>query len=230
MTRGTTLAQIVSKYRAEAGRSMEVNVGVGDLEAQKNLIRRTQDVLYEGFDWSFLRVDVHKDLYAGQRFYDVPIDLNFDRIEKIHVWYNNYPQEVTRGIRPEQYSIHDSRNDERGDPVLRWDIRWTDGAEQIEVWPIPETNGMTLEFTGIRKLRPLVSDADVADLDDNLIALFAAAETLERQKSADSKPVQAKAISLYNALKGRSQTGSRPLIFGQGKTEVVRERLTVKYP
>ena len=51
------------------------------------------------------------------------------------------------------------------------------------MWPRPDTNGTAadlegyLKVTGIRKLRPLVADADRCDLDDQLIYLYAAAKS-----------------------------------------------------
>src|SRR3546814_15776455 len=50
-----------------------------------------------------------------------------------------------RGIRSEDYAAYDSAAGERVDPVLRWDVQFTGTTDQIEVWPIPASNGMRLQ-------------------------------------------------------------------------------------
>src|SRR5262245_29989732 len=155
MARGTQLLQLVTMLRDELGRSNSVAVGIGDLPSLKQTIRRTQETLYDEHDWPHLRTVFDRILMqAGERFYDFPDELNFDRLEDVAVWQNGIPTRVTRGIGFDEYAIYDSEADARCDPVLRWDIRWNSTKEQIETWPIPaSTNAIGLQFIGIRKLR-----------------------------------------------------------------------------
>lgn len=231
MARGKQLSQLVDMLRSETGQSTAVSVGLDRLPELQQIIRRNQEGLYDAFDWPFLRVQPFKNLAAGQRYYDFPTDLNMERVEEVVVWWNDQPIPLVRGIEFAHYVQYDSENDERTDPVSRWDVRWTGSREQIEVWPIPattysSTNRYRLQFKGIRPLRAMVSDSDVADLDDQLIVLFAAAELLARQKSEDAKAKQMKAVERFNVLKGRMRGGSSMFILGGGTPDLHRRRGT----
>lgn len=177
MARGTQFSTLVTMLRSELRRSTSVAVGVDDLASLKQTLSRTQETLYDSFDWPHLRqISSLIPLSAGQRYYDVPSTFNFDRIERAVVFYNDRPYDIERGIDFEQYATYNSDNDERADPAQKWDIRWTGTREQIEFWPIPASNDGSAQYRSIRKLRTLVNDSDPCDLDDQLIVLFAAAE------------------------------------------------------
>lgn len=218
MARGTQLIQLVEMLKAEAGHSTRVNVGVDKLPEIKQILRRTQETLYDESDWPFLRVAPYKDLAAGQRYYDFPADLDLERVEQAAVWYSGTPKPIIRGIGFDEYAQYDSENDERADPVLKWDVRWTGSAEQIEVWPIPSSDDQQLQFIGIRPLRALVSDSDVADLDDQLIVLYAAAELLARQGSKDAQAKLGAAQARFARLKGRVKGASEMTTLGTGNS------------
>jgi hypothetical protein len=173
----------------------------------KNLLARTQEELYEEYVWPFFKIKPYIVLNAGQRYYDAPANMNFDRIQEVAVWYNEQPQPVERGIGFAEYAQYDSDSDVRADPVLKWDLVDVDGALQLEVWPIPASNGSKLQLLGVRKLNPLIADTDRADLDDRLIVLNAAAEHLSGQDAKDAKLKLAKAQARFSRLKGNSQGG-----------------------
>lgn len=230
MARGTALSQLVSMFRAETHRSMSVAAGVDALDAVKELLRRTQEMLYDEYDWPFLRVMTTKTLAAGSRYYDVPADLNLERIDEVQLIYSGEPRPISHGISFAEYATFDSDSDERSDPVLAWDLRWTGSATQIEVWPIPASSGSKLWFRGIRKLRALTSDSDVADLDDRLIVLYAAAETLAAQDSKDAQAKLSAARDRLSRMKGRAQGPTTPIALGQGRSRDAihpRARVTV---
>jgi hypothetical protein len=219
MARNAQLSRLVSALRAELGRSTNISTGVDDIEGLKQTLQRTQETLYDDYDWPFLRqVFTPIPLSAGQRYYDFPANLNFERIEEVAFWFNLQPIKAERGIGFENYRIFNSDSDIRSDPAQRWDVRWDDTKEQIEVWPVPSGSGQTLQFIGIRKLRPLVDNNDVADLDDKLIVLFAAAELLARQKSADAQLKLAAAQQRYARIKSRMVGGSSSIRLGMGRS------------
>jgi hypothetical protein len=85
--------------------------------------------------------------------------MNLERIIAVDVLVGGVWQPVERGITLDHYSACNSDAGARRDPVERWDVVDTGDGEQIEVWPIPATNGGTLRFSGIRKLKPLVATA-----------------------------------------------------------------------
>jgi hypothetical protein len=215
MARKKQLNELVAQLRAETGRSQSVSVGVAELDNLKEMIRRTQEVLYDDYDWPFLRVERTVTLANGQRYYDFPSDLNYDRIVEIRYKYNNVYTPLERGIDFDDYSIFDSTADERSSPALKWDVRNTGSTEQLEIWPIPnETN--TIIFRGTKSLSSLVEENDRADLDDRLIVLFAAAEILARQKSSDAQAKLEQANNRLLILRRNSQSESRTIQMGLG--------------
>lgn len=214
MARGKTLAQLVSALKAETGESTLVSVGVGALPALQEKIRRTQEFLYDDYDWPHLKVFVSKTMTAGQRYYDIPTEINYERILKAVHWWNDEPTPIERGIGFDHYAQYHSDDDERADPVLAWDIRWRSTVEQIEVWPIPDSSGDTIQFEAIRKLRALTADSDVADIDDRLIVLTAAADILARQKAPGAGRIASMAAARYARLRGLTQADSPMVTFG----------------
>lgn len=216
MARNTQLLKLLEMLRAETGKSTLVSAGLDTVPAQKQKLQRVQETLYDAYAWPFLRVFPDKTLSAGQRYYDAPTNLNFDRIEKVVIWNSGQPIPVERGISFEQYASYDSESGVRMDPVLRWDLRWNDTATQIEVWPIPASNNQRLQFQGIRPLRPLIANDDRADLDDQLIVLFAASELLSRQSSKDADKVEKAAQKRWQTVTGNTQSGAQPVIMGGG--------------
>lgn len=228
MARGTQLLELVTMLRDETGRADSVAVGVDDLPALKQRLRRWQDTLYAKHDWPFLRtVFARIPLQAGERFYDPPDNLNFDRIEDVAVWDNAIPLPLTRGIGFAEYSVYDSENDVRCDPALRWDVRDVSNADQIEIWPVPASNNLALQFIGIRNLRPLIKNADVADLDDHMIVLYAAAEMLPKDSDLAKLKLQL-ALDRFNTVKNLANRGGETYRMGSGPVRTERGRVTVR--
>jgi hypothetical protein len=219
MARGTTLGELVDMLRYEAGRSANVSSGVDNRDAEKHLLRRTQEELYFRWDWPFLRVDPYKSLDKDNQWYDVPSGVNLERIEAVYSWWNGDPRPIDRGIGVAEYAEFDTDNGESSDPVLKWDIKYNPGTatEQIEVWPLPNSNDQRLQFFGLRPLNALTEEEDTADLDDVLIVLFAASEVLGRQKSQDAQIKLARAEQRFADIKKRYMGGSDMAIYGGGK-------------
>lgn len=217
MARGTQLTSLIAQLRAETGRTQNVAVGVDEVENLKVMLQRTQELLYEEYEWPHLRVQRTISLVAGSRYYDLPSDLNYDRIQDVKLKYNGVYTDVERGILFDDYSIYDSNagTPDRSFPVLKWDIRHTGVREQVEAWPIPAENA-TLYMFGTKKLGDLIQENDRAELDDRLIVLFAAAEILSRQKSADAKNKQSQAERRLMMLRRNSQSDSKTVQVGLG--------------
>jgi hypothetical protein len=217
MARGTQLLQLVTMLREEVGRATSVAVGVDDLPMLKQKLSRTQEMLYDDYDWPFLRqVFPYKQLNAGEQYYDFPDLLNLERLEEVALWYNNLPRPLVRGISTREYAIYNSNNGVTQEPAIRWDVRWTGTKEQFEIWPIPSSNSQQVQFTGIRKLRALIADSDVCDIDDQAIVLTAAAEILAKQENASASAVAKLAAGRIKQIKGRQHGGERTRRMGQG--------------
>lgn len=221
MPRGTQLLSLIAQLRAETGRNQSVSVGIDEVENLKVILQRVQETLYDEYDWPHLRVQKTISLNAGQRYYDLPDGLNFDRIEDISLRYNQIYQPIERGIQFSDYASFDSNasTPERSSPAQKWDIRNTGSTEQIEVWPIPNDNIQSLYFFGTKTLGNLIEESDTADLDDRLIILFAAAEILSRQKSSDAQAKLELANRRLMTLRKNSIKASRPIQLGLGSLD-----------
>ena len=97
---------------------------------------------------------------------------------------------------------------------------------QIEVFPVPANNSQadgtdSVRIHGIRNLSPLVAESDLADLDDQLIVLFAASEILARQTQADANKNLHKPAH-YARLKARNAKTETFVIGGEELPDNVR--------
>lgn len=215
MARGKQLQDLVTQLRAEIGTSQSVSVGVSQVDNLKVRLARMQEILYDDYDWPFLNIQRTISLQAGQRYYDLPSNLNYDRIECVKYQYGNVFTDVERGITFDDYSIYNSMDGDRSSPVLKWDVRNTGSNEQLEIWPIPSEEG-TVHFFGTKSLSALVQNEDRADLDDKLIVLFVAAEYLKNQKSPEADGKLSMANSRLLKLRGNSQAASKTVQIGLG--------------
>ncbi len=205
------LNELREMLRAEIGASSSVAMGVNTLNQYDHVLRRTQDRLWAEHNWEFGSIERDEPLIAGERYYAFDSDIDFDRIVSAHVKWNGVWHPLEYGIDQNNYNAQDSDEDERQDPVLRWN-HFEDN--QFEVWPIPATNS-TLRFRAYRKLPALISPSDTAVLDDNLIVLYAAAELLGRSGAKDAPAKLAQAQALFNKFKGHTLKKDR-FIFGGG--------------
>jgi hypothetical protein len=179
MARGTQLLQLLSMLRSELGRPDSMAVGVADLPQLRQKINGVYEQAYGDYDWPHLVTHFDKiPLAAGQRYYDLPATLDFDRIEATYIWWNQKCSPIKRGISVSDYNTFDSTNDERSSLVMKYDIRFTGTREQVEVWPTPsDDDAQEIQFVGTLKHERLVNNIDVCRLDDLYIVLTAAAAT-----------------------------------------------------
>jgi len=211
MPLNTTLGELLTRLREECGHSVNPAQGQNTESQHKRLLQRTQIFLWQDYAWNHLKVWREEVLQAGQRYYTFDPELDYERIEEVAVYYAGQWRPVEYGISLRHYNISDPDDNEREDPVRRWQKF---EGNQYEVWPVPLSEGK-LRFRGVRNLRPLVADSDQADIDDELIVLFAAAELLARQKSPDAQLKLDLAGRRYNKLKG-ANSKSDMFIMGGG--------------
>lgn len=219
MVRGVQLSSLLAQLRAETGRVQSVSVGTSEADNLKHTLRRVQRQLYIKYDWSHMRVQRTIQLSAGQRYYDFPADLDFDNIESVKLEYNGIYIPLERGINIDDYSAFDSNAavPDRSNPTQKWDVRDTGSGEQLEAWPIPSDNSQKIYLTGTKNLAPLVQESDRCDLDEDLIVLYAAAEILARQKSADAQAKLEMANNHLMDLMKRGKAGSKTIQVGLGQ-------------
>lgn len=225
MARGKTFGELITELRIAARYDPNPALSLNLVPLMQQTIRATQERLYDDFDWPFLRVRRDKVLAAGQRYYDIPADLNLERIIAVDVQDGGKWLPVERGITLDHYSSIDSDADQRSTPVTRWEVMDTGAGEQIEVWPIPSADGALLRFTGIRKLTPLVENGDNADLDDQLIVLFAAGELMGGVKNPDAQIKFSQANKRMELLQGRvTKRRTNTFVLGGGSAGTDPER------
>lgn len=225
MARGTTLLRLLDMYRSECRMSLNPAHGAQVRDTQVQMLQRSQERLWTDFAWPILRVERFLGTQNGQRYYDPPEDLDIDRITKLEVKHDDVYCAMDAGIEAQHYSAYDSEKDERQWPPQRWRIS---EDEQIELWPIPDTDYDPLtqegriKLTGIRKLRPLVDDDDRADLDDHLIVLYAAAEYLAGTGAKDAGLKQQQANARFARLRGQQSPRRKFRLFGHGQDSPIR--------
>ena len=186
MARGTSLAVLINDLRAEVGHSLLPSLGKATRDVLINQLQRVQRRLWDDYNWNFLKVRRDLSINAGQRYYDLPSDIVFERITRVETKHGDNWSKLMYGIGADEYNQYDSDADERSSPVRRYDNYENN---QIEFYPVPANNSQSngtdsVRIHGIRNLTPLVAESDTADLDDQLIVLFAASEILSRQKQS----------------------------------------------
>lgn len=217
MARGQTLESIIAQVRFEIGRADQPHLNLAEKTRTANHIKRVQDTLYQEHFWPQLSVWAPLVAGIGQRFYDFPVGVNPDRIERI---FRNesgrvQPAPLIRGIGVNDYFHTNSMAGERGDPAQRWDIRDNGaGVTQLELWPLPATTNYAYLVLGMRPLAPLVDDNDRADLDGILISLFVAAEVLSREKKEDAQAKAVLATQRRDTLIANAAADSEPIVIG----------------
>lgn len=223
MPRGQTLDSLVTAFREETGRANSSALGQNELDAIKGRLRRTYRWLHEDFDWPHLRIREDKTLNAGDRYIALPTDLDIERTLPVVEckrpgdtdWYP-----LAYGIDRRHFNFTDSDADEREDYPSFWQIYEND---QIEIWPIPNINGITLRFHGFSRPKTLVNGSDICDLDDDLVVMYASAQQLKRDKSPDAEDVAQRARAKYLKLRGR-MTKSRDISMSRAPDRYNRDR------
>ena len=200
------IRQLLDDVRAEVGHSLQPNLGKASRDILIGMIQRVQKRLWEDYSWPHLKVTRDIEIQAGQRYYDLPNDVVFERVERVETKHGDYWTKLGYGIGADQYNQHDSDRGIRSSPIRRYDAYENN---QIEVWPIPENNSDpttgtdSLSYIRHQNLSQFVAAADTADLDDQLIVLYTAAEVLTRQKQSDAQNKLAQAQAHYQRLKAR---------------------------
>lgn len=242
MATGTTLVKLLDRLRSECRISTNPAHNRQQRDSQIELLQRTQEWFWDDFAWPHLRVDRYLDVQAGQRYYDLSSvkdaqgvvrgDLDIRRINHGQFRFGSIFYDMNWGITAEQYATFDSDLGAGDWPVSNWMIT---EDEQLELWPVPSMNFDPLSLdgrikvTGIRNLKPLVADADRADIDDTLLILHAAAEYLASMGASDAQVKQDKANTRYLKLRGQLMPRRVTRMFGRETTRYVTPRLVGVY-
>lgn len=213
-TRNRTLGQLLFDLRAECEMATDAGVGQSANPALKVLLRRTLEVLYDEHDWPHLDgVWFDVTLNAGQRYYDFPAGLNYERATKASVNWAGEWVPMCFGFGPDIYNTHDSDAGERSDPATHWRVY---GGTQFEVWPMPATS-TTMRIQGSRSLGSFSADADVCVLDATMVVLFAAAEKMSGKPRG--KVLASQAARRLDQMKARSSNAAESFRPGSAHEE-----------
>ncbi len=223
MARKKTLGALLDDLRAETKASLNPAHNKQVRDVQIKLLQRVQDWLWEDYDWPHLKIERDYPLGAGQRFYDFGTTFDLERINSISVKDGGLWRPLEPEINDTHYLAHDSALDQQAYPPRCWRI-WE--GDQIEIWPISDTDGTLATFEGyirvkgIRRLSRFIADEDRADLDDRLIVLFAAAETLGGRGAKDAQIKMDMAKDRLTTLRGHLTKGRRFQMFGVGRAQM----------
>jgi hypothetical protein len=217
-------------FKAEVG--IDLSAGTGDDTLIQQLLSDKQQWLASEFDWPFLEHRFDLSVTGGVRFIALPTTesstgdegataaMNFDRPFRVETKFNQKWVELEYGIGSQEFNYLDSELNppQSLDPIQRWRFATNVGEDanpnQIEVWPIPATT-QVVRFTGQRQLETLSSSGSSnADLDDQLITLFCAAEWLAKRSSPEAQLKGQLAQARLNRLRGIYPQRSRRVTLG----------------
>ena len=231
----TALSDIRKMLKSYVGDSR--TVGSQQDSTYDSLLASKQSLLAAEFDFAFLEDRWDVAALAATRYYLMPsvdvdgnsFTLDISREFKVYSLFNRVYHRLEYGISMENYNWLNSDLGLGVDPAQRW--RWIQNSavpsQRFEIWPMPMTSGVqTIRFVGSRKLNPLVSDTDKADLDDELLALSVAVDLLLKKEGREA---QTRAIDAQRRLaqlrSAYPQKQPVPAIFGGGDDGEERQRL-----
>lgn len=231
MARQTTLATLYTMLKAKLGQN---TVQTNTQTRYYQLLSDKQKWLANEYDFPFLKDKFDVAVPAGSRYLSFPtIDnegntaaINLERPILVEVFWTNEWQVVEFGIGSTEYNyLNSDAVGQIQDPIQRWD--WT-GEQEFEIWPIPAT-AQKIRFTGQRQLSVLAADTDKADLDDEMLVLFVAADILMRSRQADAELCMKQATERLTRQRGAYPMRPRTLNFGgevdSNNTREARNRL-----
>lgn len=204
MPRGTALPDLVASLRAEIRDAQDTDLTTdANVEYIQALAKKQRD-LANRHDWTFLEDKWDLTVPAGSRYLAIPTSnirsiasaINFARPVCAYRFFNSLYTRIDYGISVHEMNYQDSDAGDQLDAVQRWSIDTNTGdatnANQVEVWPIPST-AQKIRFVGQRTVRALAVAADLADLDDDLLVYFVAADYLALRDQTNAVIVQRKA-------------------------------------
>ena len=212
----STFGQVVRATQDEAGHFTTGALNRNVLAQIQQTVRRTYRRLHADFNWPHLYVRRDVQVGAKERYLTFPPDMDPDRT--LNAWVmgsgSDRWEPLEYGIGMAQYNRLNSDKfdyndpDTNGyasaDPPTRW-ARSPLNTLNFEVWPVPLNAGSEIRFWGITRPQNLVETNDLVDLDEDLIALYAAAEWLADQKSDSAGTKLEQAAAHYRRLKANAQ-------------------------
>jgi hypothetical protein len=98
MARRKTLVALLDDLRAETHGSLNPAHNKQARDTHVKLLQRTQEMLWEDYDWPHLKIERQYPLAVGQRHYDFGSDFDLERINRISVKDGGVWRPLTAGI------------------------------------------------------------------------------------------------------------------------------------
>lgn len=192
-----TLGEIRSDIQIRLGFGMAGQAGVVNSPLIDSMIRSAQNQLYEQFEWANLKGVHERTTGTGQQFYDYPPDCNLEQMFSLSVMWAGRYIELQEGITLEE------RSTPAGSVPKKFERR-----DQIELWPVPDSNTYDLRFEYIKTLAPMVVDSDRTSINSEIIFLHALANAKQHYRQPDAATYASQLDSMLSRLKARHRRQS----------------------
>ena len=226
----TPLGIVLAKVKAQLNYSMTPGDNPAEDRRLYQLIIDQQLWLADRWDFPTLEQFWDVPISVAGRYSAIPtvesggtqaaqaIAFNKRRPLEVYGLFSAYWNLLDYGITEEQYNNINSDSGQLNDPIQRW--RYSDTTE-FEVWPVPASAGQVVRFRGQRILNTLFTDNNpdptlTLDLDDQMVALWVAANHLIQNENPLGKQKMAEAIEQLNFVRANEPRYERQYIMGTG--------------
>lgn len=226
--RNQTLGQLKATLRSELRQSSNPGVAQSSDHILVNAIVQAQAWVHSQHWWPHMRARQDIILQAGENLYDWPAGMDYENVESVLVKYGGRWLPVKEFTEDDETAnAFDPDMNVRSDPVIRYRI--TTLGTQIEVWPLPSSNGAAssagdgaLRIKGLLRPPTLSGDSVTCPFDDGLITQVAAAKCSRNKE--DRNAYMQEAASLMKALTSKSSTATNFHIGGSQGAPIRRIR------
>lgn len=190
-----TLGEIRSNIQTRLGFGMAGQAGIVNSALIDSMIQSAQEQLYLQFDWAELKAVYERSTGSDQQFYDYPVDCNIERMTSFVIIWGGRHIPLKEGIEPQHRTLN------AGSVPARYERR-----DQIELYPIPQTDEYTLRFEYIKTLSPLIVNSDRTSLPSEIIYLHALSNAKAHYRQPDAETYASQLDALMNKLKAKHRS------------------------
>jgi hypothetical protein len=190
-----TLGEIRSDIQTRLGFGMAGQAGIVNSALIDSMIKSAQEQLYLQFDWAELKSVYERLTGADQKFYDYPADCNIERITGIWVIWGGRYVPLIEGIDAPM------RSNAAGSVPARYERR-----DQLELFPVPQSNEYTIRFEYIKTISPLSANSDRTSLPSEIVYLHALSNAKAHYRQPDAETYASQLDALLNRLKAKHRS------------------------
>lgn len=190
-----TLGEIRSDIQTRLGFGMAGQAGIVNSALIDSMIRSAQEQLYVQFDWAELKAVYERSTGSAQQYYDYPADCNIERMNSFVIIWGGRHIPLKEGIKPQHRGLN------TGSVPARFERR-----DQIELYPVPNTDQYTLRFEYIKTLAPLVVNSSRTSLPSEIVYLHALSNAKAHYRQPDAETYASQLDALMNKLKAKHRS------------------------